>query len=153
MSEADYAPSPSGYVSDHVERYETSGGTDGGAMPNGAGVVILTTVGRTTGKLRKTPLVRVTDGARYVVIASRGGAPTHPDWYRNLVAEPEVILQDGDAVHEMEARTVEGEERAGLWRLAVAEWPDYASYQENTERLIPVVVLENRSGTSGTEGV
>ncbi len=138
----DYAPSPSDYVADHVQRYESSSGTDGGKMPNGSGVVVLTTRGRKTGKLRKSPLVRVADGDRYVVIASMGGAPRHPAWYLNLVANPNVTLQDGASVLEMRARPAAADERRRLWGLAVEQWPDYAQYQAMTDREIPVVVLE-----------
>ena len=111
-------------------------------MPNGSGVVVLTTRGRKTGKLRKSPLVRVSDGERYVVIASMGGAPQHPAWYLNLVADPSVTLQDGDSVLAMQARIAAGDERSRLWALAVEQWPDYAEYQRKTSREIPVVVLE-----------
>ena len=138
----DYAASPSDYVADHVARYETSNGTDGGTMPNGSGVVVLTTRGRKTGKLRKSPLVRVADGDRYVVIASMGGAPSHPAWYLNLVANTDVQLQDGASVLEMRARVSTGDERSRMWDLAVEQWPDYAEYQKKTDREIPVVVLE-----------
>ena len=138
----EYAPSPSEFVTDHVRRYEASGGADGGTMPNGSGVVVLTTRGRKTGKLRKSPLVRVSDGERYVVIASMGGAPQHPAWYLNLVADPSVTLQDGDSVLAMQARIAAGDERSRLWELAVEQWPDYAEYQRKTSREIPVIVLE-----------
>jgi deazaflavin-dependent oxidoreductase (nitroreductase family) len=139
---AEYEPSPSAYVADHVQRYESSGGEDGALMSNGSGVVILTTRGRRSGKLRKTPLVRVTDGGNYVVIASMGGAPAHPNWYLNLVDEPAVTIQDGDQLHELRARTVAGQERARMWALAVEQWPDYEEYQQKTQREIPVVALE-----------
>ena len=138
----EYAPSPSDFVADHVRRYEATNGADGGTMPNGSGVVVLTTRGRKTGKLRKSPLVRVADGERYVLIASMGGAPSHPLWYLNLLAENTVTLQDRASVVEMRARVAAGEERARLWGLAVAQWPDYAEYQQKTDREIPVVVLE-----------
>jgi deazaflavin-dependent oxidoreductase (nitroreductase family) len=111
-------------------------------MPNGSGVVVLTTRGRTTGQLRKSPLVRVSDGDRFVVIASMGGAPQHPAWYLNLVAEPRVTLQDGGSIFEMRARIASEDERDRLWNLAVEQWPDYAEYQKKTDREIPVVVLE-----------
>ena len=140
----EYEPSPSRHVASQVERYEASGGTDGGSMPNGAGVVVLTTPERKSGKLRKSPLVRVTDGDRYIVIASMGGSPDHPAWYLNLVDEPNVALQDGDVRLDLRARTVDDGERDRLWALAVEQWPDYAEYQKKTERLIPVVLLEPR---------
>ena len=139
---AEHEPITNDFVRDHVRRYESTDGADGGLMPNGSRVVLLTTVGRRSGKVRKSPLVRVVDGDRYVVIASMGGAPKHPEWYLNLVAEPSVTLQDGAERHELSARTAAGAERARLWALAVDQWPDYAAYQEMTDREIPVVVLE-----------
>ena len=141
----DYTPSPSDYVADHVQRYESSDGLDGGTMPNGSGVVVLTTRGRKTGKLRKSPLVRVTDGDRYIVIASMGGAPRHPSWFLNLVADPNVAIQDGSSRLEMRARTAAADERSQLWDLAVEQWPDYAEYQRKTDREIPVIVLEPKA--------
>ena len=110
----------------------------------GAPCVILTTTGRRTGKVRRTPLIRVHDGDNYLVLASLGGAPQHPVWYLNLLADPEVTLQDRGVVHELVARTASPEEKAGLWPIAVAVWPDYANYQAKTERDIPLVVLEAR---------
>ena len=133
----DYAPSPYEYIADQVARYEATGGVDGGLMPNGSGVVILGTRGRKTGKLRKSPLVRVVDGDRYVVIASMGGAPRHPQWYLNLAADPSVQIQDGDALLDRTARTTTGTERERLWALAVEQWPDYADYATRTTREIP----------------
>jgi len=139
---AGYEPSPSEYVADHVARYTRSGGADGATMPNGAGVVVLTTRGRRSGKLRKSPLVRVIDGDRYVAIASKGGHRNHPAWYLNLVDDPAVTLQDGAVEIALRARPATGAERDRLWDLAVGEWPDYANYQTKTDREIPVVVLE-----------
>ena len=143
MTESEYEPSPWEFVAAHVERYLASDGADGDEM-EGAPCVILTTTGRRTGKVRRTPLIRVHDGDNYLVVASLGGAPQHPVWYLNLLADPEVTLQDRGVVHELVARTASPEEKAGLWPIAVAVWPDYANYQAKTERDIPLVVLEAR---------
>lgn len=108
---------------------------------NGHPVIILTSVGAKTGKLRKNPLMRVEHGGEYAVVASLGGAPRHPVWYHNLTANPRVELQDGPVKKEYLAREVTGGERAIWWERAVAAWPDYAAYQEKTTRTIPVFVL------------
>ncbi len=105
-------------------------------------VIILTTRGRKSGALRKAPLMRVTDGEKYAVIASLGGAPEHPVWYLNLLADPEVTLQDKDVKRRYRAHTATGDEREQWWARAVAVWPDYDKYQIKTDREIPVVVLE-----------
>jgi deazaflavin-dependent oxidoreductase (nitroreductase family) len=141
----DYAPSPTEHVADQVARYEATDGAEGGSMPNGSGVVILATRGRKTGKLRKTPLVKVVDGEDYIVIASMGGAPSHPLWYLNLAADPDVSIQDGAAIHQLRARTTSGTERERLWALAVEQWPDYADYAKRTNREIPVVICEQHT--------
>ena len=137
----EYQPSPQKWVRDQVEEYESSGGTRGTTL-RGRPVVILTTLGARSGKLRKTPLMRVEHDGAYAVVASLGGAPKHPVWYFNIQANPLVELQDGPEVQEMKAREVTGEEKAQWWERAVATWPDYASYQEKTDREIPVFVLE-----------
>jgi len=137
----EYQPSPQKWVRDQVEEYESSGGTRGTTL-RGRPVVILTTLGARSGKLRKTPLMRVEHDGAYAVVASLGGAPKHPVWYFNIQANPLVELQDGPEVQEMKAREVTGEEKARWWERAVATWPDYASYQEKTDREIPVFVLE-----------
>jgi deazaflavin-dependent oxidoreductase (nitroreductase family) len=139
--QGDYAPSPQQYVRDQVERYENSGGTEGTTI-GGKPVIILTTKGARSGKIRKTPLMRVEHDGHYAVVASLGGAPTHPVWYHNVVANPRVELQDGSVKHELTAREVTGEEKALWWERAVQAWPDYAEYQTKTEREIPVFVLE-----------
>ncbi len=141
--EGEYEPSTSGWVRDQVELYESSGGTKGTTLFNtGMPVVIVTNRGAQTGKLRKTPLMRVEHEGAYAAIGSQGGAPTDPAWVRNLLADPHVELRDGTQVWDMSARLVEGEERARWWERAVAAYPPYAAYQERTERLIPVFVLE-----------
>lgn len=136
-----YVPSPNDYAADHVARYEASDGREGGVM-SGAPIVVLHTIGRRSGAIRKSPLIKVTDGDRYVVIASKGGAPVHPAWYLNLVAEPRVRVQDGDRVVDGTARTATGDERRRLWKAATEVWPDYDEYQRKTPREIPVVVVE-----------
>jgi deazaflavin-dependent oxidoreductase (nitroreductase family) len=137
----EYAPSPSSYAAKQVETYESSQGTKGTTL-RGKPVVILTTVGAKTGKVRKIPLMRVEHDGDYAVVASLGGAPEHPVWYHNVVANPRVELQDGPDKHEYVAREVTGEEKALWWKRAVEVWPDYAAYQRRTDREIPVFVLE-----------
>jgi len=139
--QGEYEPSPAGWVRDQVDQYERSGGTEGTTL-RGMPVIILTSRGAHSGKIRKTPLMRVEHDGRYAVVASKGGAPTHPVWYYNLVADPHVELQDGPQRSDMVARQVAGEEKAAWWERAVAAYPDYADYQEKTDRDIPVFVLE-----------
>ncbi|MBB5119437.1 nitroreductase [Streptomyces eurocidicus] len=139
--EGEYEPSPTGWVREQVELFEGSGGTEGTTM-RGLPVVILTTRGARSGKIRKTPLMRVEHDGAYAVVASQGGAPKHPVWYHNLVADPRAELQDGPVRQDMTARELAGEEKALWWRRAVAAFPDYADYQAKTEREIPVFVLE-----------
>ena len=126
---------------DHVKAYqETDGET--GYLWNGAKTLLLTTTGRTTGTPHTTPLIYETDGDRYVVVASVGGAPAHPQWYRNLLADPAAEIQIRSEHIEVRASTAEGDERARLWALVNGQWPNYDAYQSRTERVIPVVVLE-----------
>jgi deazaflavin-dependent oxidoreductase (nitroreductase family) len=136
----EYEPSPSQWAADQVELYESSGGTDGLTL-RGRPVVIVTSVGAKSGKIRKTPLMRVEHDGSYAVVASQGGAPSHPVWYHNLVANPRVELQDGPVKQDYVAREVHGAERDLWWARANETWPDYASYQEKTDRTIPVFVL------------
>lgn len=117
-----------------------SGGTDGTVL-QGKPVILLTTVGAKTGKLRKTPLMRVEHNGEYAVVASLGGAPKNPVWYYNIKANPRVELQDGTETHDYQAREVFDAEKAGWWDRAVQAWPDYANYQTKTDRQIPVFVL------------
>ena len=126
---------------EQAELIETSGGTEGMTL-RGMSVILLTSRGAKTGKLRKTPLMRVEHEGRYAAVASLGGAPKHPVWYHNLIANPQVELQDGPVRQDMIAREVTGEEKAQWWERAVAAFPDYADYQAKTERQIPVFVLE-----------
>ncbi|MFE7358208.1 nitroreductase family deazaflavin-dependent oxidoreductase [Streptomyces sp. NPDC057543] len=137
----EYEPSPAQWVRDQVELFESSGGTEGTTM-RGLPVIILTTRGAKSGKIRKTPLMRVEHSGSYAVVASQGGAPKHPVWYHNLVAHPHVELQDGPVRQDMNAREVTGEEKAVWWQRAVEAFPDYADYQLKTDRQIPVFVLE-----------
>jgi len=137
----EYVPSTQKWVRDQVELYESSGGTQGTTM-RGLPVVVLTTVGKKSGKLRKTPLMRVEHDGTYAVVASLGGAPQHPVWYHNVLAHPTVELQDGPVKRELVAREVFGDEKAFWWDIAVAAYADYADYQAKTDRIIPVLVLE-----------
>ena len=139
--EGEYEPGALSWSREQAELYESSGGTEGTTM-RGMPVVLLTSRGAKTGKLRKTPLMRVEHDGRYAVVASLGGAPKHPVWYHNLVADSHVELQDGPVRQDMIAREVTGDEKAEWWARAVAAFPDYAEYQAKTERQIPVFVLE-----------
>jgi deazaflavin-dependent oxidoreductase (nitroreductase family) len=135
-----YEPSAASWARDQVDLYERSGGTQGTDM-NGLPVIILTSLGARSGKVRKTPLMRVEHDGQYAVVASLGGAPTHPVWYYNLIANPRVELQDGPVRRDYQAREVQSAERDTWWDRAVAAYPDYAEYQKNTSRIIPVFVL------------
>jgi deazaflavin-dependent oxidoreductase (nitroreductase family) len=136
----DYEPSTSDWARENAELYMASGGAQGTEL-KGKPVILLTTVGAKTGKLRKTPLMRVEHNGEYAVVASLGGAPKNPVWYHNIVKHPLVELQDGPAAGDFEAREVFGEEKASWWQRAVEVWPDYADYQRRTDREIPVFVL------------
>ncbi|EGG48065.1 MULTISPECIES: nitroreductase family deazaflavin-dependent oxidoreductase [Streptomyces] len=145
--EGEYEPSPTQWVREQVELYESSGGTEGTTLGDtGLPVIILTTRGARSGKLRKTPLMRVEHEGRYAVVASLGGAPKHPVWYHNVLADPRVTLQDGPVRQDMTARELTGEEKAEWWERAVAAYPAYADYQKKTDREIPVFVLERDGG-------
>jgi deazaflavin-dependent oxidoreductase (nitroreductase family) len=137
----EYEPGTSAWSLKQVQLYEASDGREGGDL-RGRPVIVLTSVGARTGKLRKTALMRVEHEGVYAVVASLGGAPKNPVWYYNLKAEPHVELQDGPTKRDYMAREVEGDEKAIWWARAVETWPDYANYQLKTERLIPVFVLE-----------
>ena len=141
--DGEYEPSSQQWVRDQVALYESSGGTQGTTLRDtGLPVIIVTNRGARSGKLRKTPLMRVEHEGCYAAVASKGGAPDHPTWYANLLAHPHVELQDGPQKQDMLAREVHGEERAQWWERAVAAFPPYAKYQEKTDREIPVLVLE-----------
>ncbi|MER7998034.1 nitroreductase family deazaflavin-dependent oxidoreductase [Streptomyces sp. NPDC095613] len=139
--EGEYEPSSMTIARDQVELYESSGGTEGTTM-NGLPVIVLTTLGAKSGKIRKSPLMRVEHEGRYAVVASLGGAPKNPVWYHNVVADPRVELQDGPVRQDMIAHEATGEEKAVWWARAVEAFPPYAEYQEKTDREIPLFVLE-----------
>jgi deazaflavin-dependent oxidoreductase (nitroreductase family) len=143
----EYVPSPKDWVAQQVELYEGSGGTEGLTLRDtGLPVIIVTNRGNKTGATRKTPLMRVADGACYVLVASQGGAPTHPVWYYNLKADSEVEIRDGTEVSPMRAREVlDPAERERLWAIAVEAYPPYQVYQEKTDRTIPVFLAEPRA--------
>lgn len=144
--EGDYVPSPSDWVRNQVEEYERSGGTSGTTLlDSGLPVVIITNKGAKTGAIRKTPVMRVEHEGRYAAVGSKGGAPENPVWVYNLRANPDVVLQDGRETWAMTAREISGEERAIWWERAVAAYPSYTDYQKNTDRLIPVFLLEQTS--------
>jgi len=141
---AEYVPSPREWVANQVELYESSGGTAGLTLRDtGLPVIVVTNTGNKTGATRKTPLMRVADGANYVLVASKGGAPTHPVWYYNLLADPSVEIRDETNVYAMRVREVsDAAERQRLWAIAVEAYPPYADYQQKTERVIPVFLAE-----------
>jgi deazaflavin-dependent oxidoreductase (nitroreductase family) len=145
--DGDYEPSTLDWVRDQVARYEASGGTEATTLlDTGLPVVIVTSRGAKSGKLRKNPLMRVEKDGRYAAVASMGGQPTHPVWFYNLQAHPQVELQDGPTKQDMVAREVTGAEKDEWWEVAVAAFPPYADYQRRTERSIPVFVLEPVAG-------
>lgn len=141
MADDEYLPSPRARTRDQVALYESSGGTEGTTL-RGMPVVVLTMRGAKTGKIRKVALMRVEYGGRYAAVASMGGAPSNPVWYHNLLAHPDLQVQDGSRRVPMRARELTGGERDVWWRRAVAAYPDYADYQTRTDRVIPVFVLE-----------
>jgi deazaflavin-dependent oxidoreductase (nitroreductase family) len=136
-----YAPSTAAWARKQAERYEASAGDQANDL-RGRPIIVLTSVGAKTGKLRKTALMRVEHDGTYAVVASMGGAPKNPVWYYNLKANPHVELQDRASTRDYLAREVSGDEKAAWWERAVEAWPDYARYQTLTDRQIPVFVLE-----------
>jgi F420H(2)-dependent quinone reductase len=136
----EYEPSTSDWARENAEKYMESGGTEGTEL-KGKPVILLTTIGAKSGKVRKTPLMRVEHNGEYAVVASLGGAPKHPVWYFNVKKNPQVELQDGPVHGDYVAREVIGDEKAAWWERAVEAWPDYAEYQKKTDRQIPVFVL------------
>src|ERR1700755_1602409 len=139
----EYEPSPTQWARDQAELFERTAGAEGNLL-RGRPIILLTSLGAKTGKLRKTPLMRVEHDGQYAVVASQGGAPTHPTWYHNLVANPHVELQDGPVRKDYTARLATGTERAEWWKRANETWPDYDGYQLKTTREIPVFVLTPR---------
>ncbi len=144
--EGEYEPSPWEWVRDQVDEYESSGGTRGNTfLDTGLAVIIVTTRGNKSGKLRKMPLMRVEHDGEYALVASMGGAPKHPVWYHNLKADPQAVaIQDGTDRFDADVREVTGDEKAQWWERAVAAYPPYAEYQEKTDRQIPVFVASRR---------
>lgn len=144
--EGEYVPSPWQWVRDQVETYERTDGQEANTlMDTGLPIIIVTTRGNKSGTLRKTALMRVERNGEYALVASMGGAPKHPVWYHNLVADPAaVVIQDGPEPFDADVREVSGDERAEWWERAVADYPPYAEYQTKTERLIPVFVARRR---------
>jgi F420H(2)-dependent quinone reductase len=138
--EGEYAPSPWDWSREQAEKYAESGGADAADM-KGMPIILLTTIGAKTGKLRKTPLMRVEHNGEYACVASLGGAPKNPVWYYNIAKNPRVELQDGSVTRDYDAREVFGDEKAVWWERAVEAYPDYADYQTKTDRQIPVFVL------------
>ena len=143
--EGEYEPSPYGWVREQVAEYEASGGQRANTLRDtGLPIVVVTTRGNKSGKLRKTPLMRVEHDGEYALVASVGGMPKNPVWYYNLKADPNVVIQDGADRFEAVGREVEGEERSTWWKRAVAAYPDYEVYQQATTRVIPVFVASRR---------
>ena len=138
--EGEYAPSTSGWARKQAEAFEASRGEEANSL-RGMPIIVLTTLGAKSGKLRKTALMRVEHDGEYAVVASIGGAPKHPLWYYNIVAHPHVELQDGAEKHDYEAREATGAEKAEWWARALEVWPDYGRYQQRTDREIPLFVL------------
>lgn len=135
-----YAPSTSNWARKQAELYEATDGKKGGTV-NGVPVVVITSIGAKTGSLRKHPVIRVEHDGEYLAVASNGGAPKHPTWFHNLAKHPHVELHDQESKRDYEARQLEGDERETWWARAVEIWPDYAGYQQKTERQIPVFLL------------
>lgn len=141
--QGEYVPSKADWVREQVAKFEATDGAEANTLRDtGYPIVVITSVGAKSGALRKNPVMRVERDGRYVAIASKGGAPDQPEWYYNFLAHPEVDLQDRDGKRSYRARLLEGDERAEWWQYAVDTWPTYASYQEKTERQIPVFLLE-----------
>ena len=141
--EGEYVPSSQQWVRDQVAAFEASNGSEANVLPQtGDPIVVITSLGATSGKVRKNPVMRVERDGKYLAVASKGGAPDNPSWYANFVAHPEVDLQDGPVKKTYRARVLEGEERADWWQHAVETWPTYESYQDKTDREIPLFLLE-----------
>jgi deazaflavin-dependent oxidoreductase (nitroreductase family) len=144
--DGEYEASPRDWVREQVAEYEASGGARANTLRDtGLPVIVVTMIGKKTGKVRKIPLMRVEHDGEYALVASHGGAPEHPRWYYNLLANPEVRFQDGAEPFDAVVREVTGEEKAAWWERAVAAYPNYAEYQTRTEREIPLLVVSRRS--------
>lgn len=143
--DGEYEPSTWGWVRDQVEEYEASNGTRANTlMDTGMPIIVVTCVGHRSGKVRKFPLMQVEHEGEYAIVASKGGAPEHPGWYHNLVADPDVTIQDGPEPLPFTVRIVDGDERRAWWDRSVAAYPPYAEYQEKTDRKIPLFVASPR---------
>ena len=139
--EGNYEPSTWGWVRDQVEEYEGSAGASGATLRDtGLPIIVMTTVGHKSGKVRKVPLMRVEYEGEYAIVASKGGAPENPGWYHNLMADPNVMIQDGPEPFDAEVRLVTGDERAQWWERSVAAFAPYAEYKEKTDREIPLFI-------------
>lgn len=141
--EGEYVPSNQQWVRDQVEAFEASNGAEANTLERtGDPIVVITSLGAKSGKVRKNPVMRVERDGKYLAVASKGGAPENPEWFHNLVTHPEVDLQDGPVKKSYKARIVHGEERADWWEHAVKTWPTYAEYEKKTDREIPLFLLE-----------
>lgn len=145
--QGEYEPSAAEWVRNQVAQYEATGGREANTLPDHPEwpIVVITSRGHKSGKLRKNPVMRVEKDGVYAAVASKGGDPEHPEWFHNFVADPHVDLQDGPEPHEYVARIAEGDERAEWWERCVAQYAPYAEYQEKTDREIPVFLLERAS--------
>jgi deazaflavin-dependent oxidoreductase (nitroreductase family) len=145
--DGEYEPSSTKWVRDQVDAYEASGGQLANTLRDtGLPVIIVTSRGNKSGKVRKTPLMRVEHDGRYALVASKGGAPSHPVWYYNLKSDPNAVaIQDGPEPFDAEVREVTGDERSTWWERAIAAYPPYAEYQKNTDREIPVFVATRQA--------
>ena len=141
--EGEYEPSSQAWVREQVEKFEASNGSEANTLlDTGDPIVVITSIGATSGKVRKNPVMRVERDGKYLAVASKGGAPENPSWYANYLAHPEVDLQDGPVKKSYRARLLEGDERADWWDYAVKTWSQYGEYQKNTDREIPLFLLE-----------
>ncbi len=138
-----YVPSPSERVRDQVALYEATDGVEGGTLEDRP-VVILTTTGAKSGSVRKNPVMRIEDHGTYIAVASAAGSPSNPSWYYNLLARPDLTLQDGADIYQLRAREVSGEEKQRIWAFAETKWPHFPEYRSRTTRNIPILVLEPR---------
>jgi deazaflavin-dependent oxidoreductase (nitroreductase family) len=141
--QGEYVPSKQDWVREQVERFEATNGAEANTLRDtGDPIVVITSIGAKSGKVRKNPVMRVEKDGNYVAVASKGGAPQHPEWYFNFLAHPVVDLQDGPDKRAYRARLLSGQERTQWWQYAVDTWPTYAEYEKRTDREIPVFLLE-----------
>lgn len=143
---AEYEPGKWDWAAEQVEAYEASGGAEANTLrETGLPILIIWTIGNKSGKLRKIPLMTVEHEGEYAIVASKGGAPAHPAWYHNLVANPNIKIQDGPEALDYVLRPVTGDERAAWWERSVAAYPPYQEYQDKTDREIPVLIAKRSS--------